>query len=42
MPHFLQAHLLNIFDNIKNVGFHEKDYDRIMSIISSEGETVQV
>ena len=40
--HTIQAHLLGIFDNTKNVGFHEQDYDRIISIISSEGETVPV
>eukprot|EP00111_Clytia_hemisphaerica_P005698 TCONS_00016530-protein len=38
--HTIQAHLLGIFDNTKNVGFHEQDYDRMISIISSEGETV--
>ena len=39
---YIQAHLLGIFDNTKNVGFHEQDYDRIISIISSEGETIPV
>ena len=38
--HTIQAHLLGIFDNTKNVGFHEQDYNKILSIISSEGETV--
>ena len=38
----LQAHLLGIFDNVKNVAFDEKDYNKILAIISSEGETVQV
>lgn len=38
--HTIQAHLLGIFDNTKNVGFHEQDYDKILTIISSEGETI--
>ena len=40
--HTIQAHLLSIFDNTKNVRFHEKHYDHILAIISSEGEVVEV
>ena len=41
-PHTIQAHLLSIFDNTKNVRFHDKQYELIMSIISSEGEVIEV
>ena len=40
--HTIQSHLLSIFDNTKSVVFHDQDYDRIVAIESSEGETITV
>lgn len=41
-PHTIQAHLLSVFDNIKSVKFHEKQYETILSVSSSEGEVLEV
>ena len=40
--HTIQNHLLSVFDNVKNVTFDEKVYDKILEIISQEGETVDL
>ncbi|XP_064553878.1 dynein axonemal heavy chain 5 isoform X1 [Drosophila montana] len=40
--HTIQNHLLNIFDNTKCVKFHDVEYNKMMAIISSEGEMIQL
>lgn len=41
-PHTIQAHLLSVFDNIKSVKFHEKQYETILTCYSQEGEALEV
>ncbi|KAJ7340954.1 hypothetical protein JRQ81_004241, partial [Phrynocephalus forsythii] len=38
--HTIQPHLPGLSDNINEVEFHPKDYDRIMAVISREGEKI--
>ncbi|KAF0306204.1 Dynein heavy chain 5, axonemal [Amphibalanus amphitrite] len=40
--HTIQSHLMSIFDNTKSVKFHDSDYDKILAVISSEGETIHL
>uniref|UniRef100_A0A1B0GJY1 Putative dyneins heavy chain n=1 Tax=Lutzomyia longipalpis TaxID=7200 RepID=A0A1B0GJY1_LUTLO len=40
--HTIQNHLLSIFDNTRFVKFHDIEYNKMMAIVSSEGETIQL
>ncbi|KAG5322537.1 DYH5 protein, partial [Pseudoatta argentina] len=40
--HTIQNHLLSIFDNTRYVKFHDIEYNKMIAIISSEGETIQL
>lgn len=37
-----QAHLEGLFDNVKTVDFHEKNYDQILAISSRENEKIDL
>ncbi|KAL1771588.1 dynein heavy chain 8, axonemal [Sigmodon hispidus] len=40
--HTIQPHLPAVSDNINEVTFHTKDYDRMMAVISREGEKIML
>ncbi|XP_071957073.1 dynein axonemal heavy chain 5-like [Antedon mediterranea] len=40
--HTIQAHLEGLFDNVKTVDFHEKNYDQILAIASREKEKIDL
>lgn len=40
--HTIQNHLLSIFDNTRYVKFHDIEYNKMIAIVSSEGETILV
>ena len=40
--HTIQAHLLSIFENIASVKFDPGDYNKIVAVISKEGEVVSL
>lgn len=39
---FFQSHLLGVFDNVNEAEFHATDYDKILAVISQEGEKLSV
>ncbi|XP_037924624.1 dynein heavy chain 5, axonemal isoform X2 [Hermetia illucens] len=40
--HTIQNHLLSIFDNIRYVKFHDIEYNKMLAVVSSEGESIQL
>ncbi|KAI8431137.1 hypothetical protein MSG28_001183 [Choristoneura fumiferana] len=40
--HTIQNHLLSIFDNTRYVKFHDIEYNKMIAIVSSEGEEIKL
>lgn len=40
--HTIQNHLLSIFDNTRYVKFHDIEYNKMLAIVSCEGEMIQL
>ncbi|XP_047444882.1 dynein axonemal heavy chain 8-like [Mugil cephalus] len=40
--HTIQSHLLGVFDNVNEAEFHATDYDKILAVISQEGEKLSL
>ncbi|XP_056290683.1 dynein axonemal heavy chain 8-like [Pseudoliparis swirei] len=40
--HTIQAHLLGVFDNVNEAEFHGTEYDKIVGVISQEGEKLKL
>ncbi len=40
IEYLFQAHLLSVFDNTKSVKFDQHIYDKILEVISQEGEAI--
>ena len=40
--HTIQSHLLSLFDNVHRVIFDTKQYDKILTMVSQEGEEVDL
>lgn len=38
----LQTHLLGVFENVNQVKFHSDEYDKMIAVISREGDEIPV
>jgi dynein heavy chain len=40
--HTIQPHLLSIFENVNDIDFHLKEYNRMLGVFSREGEKINL